>query len=297
MRLIDSHAHLHFPAFDADVEEVLRRAHDNNIGLVTVGTKFSTSALGIAFAEAHDDVWATIGLHPGHVHDHHFVDENEEHAEAPSPEHTFDEAKYETLVTHPKCVAIGEFGLDYSRVPEGMDVETFKLDQQRVARQQLRFAAKHQKPVVIHCRGGLAHKAGATAEGATEMTATAHEDMMQLIREDFAVEKCEKRGVIHCFTGTALEAKQYADLGFFVSIPGIVTFGKSVAAAVKEIPLSQMMIETDCPYLSPIPLRGKRNEPANVALVAQAVADLKGVSIQEVAAVTSANAVRFFGLT
>lgn len=285
MRLIDSHAHLHFPAFDADVEDALRRARENDIGLVTVGTKFSTSVAGIAFAEAHEDVWATIGLHPGHVHDHSFVDENEERADAPSSEHEFDEARYETLVTHPKCVALGEFGLDYSRVPEGMDVETFKLDQQHVARQQLQFASKHQKPVVIHCRGGV-----------SEMTATAHEDMMRLIQEDFAVEKCEKRGVIHCFTGTADEAKRYADLGFLVSITGIVTFGKSVAAAVREIPLSQMMIETDCPYLSPIPLRGKRNEPANVALVAQAIADLKGVSIREVAEVTTANAVRLFGL-
>ncbi len=285
MRLIDSHAHLHFPAFDADVEEVLRRAKENDIGLVTVGTKFSTSVSGIVFAEAHVAVWATIWLHPGHVHDHSFVDENEEYAEAPSPEHEFDEAKYETLVTHPKCVAIGEFGLDYSRIPEGMDVETFKLDQQRVARQQLQFASKYQKPVVIHCRGG-----------SSENTATAHEDMMALIREEISRGKCEKRGVIHCFTGTKAEAAAYAELGFLVSITGIVTFGKSVAAAVREIPLAQMMIETDCPYLSPIPLRGKRNEPANVALVAQAIADIKGVSLREVAEVTTANAIKLFHL-
>lgn len=285
MRLIDSHAHLHFPAFDADVEEVLGRAQSNNIGLITVGTKFATSASGIAFAEAHDDVWATIGLHPGHVHDHSFVDENEEHADAPSPESEFDEARYESLVSHPKCVAIGEFGLDYSRIPDGMDVESFKADQQRVARQQLQFASKHGKPVVIHCRGG-----------ATPETEKAHEDMMTLIREEISRGKCEKLGVIHCFTGTELEAKAYADLGFFVSITGIVTFGKSVASAVRQIPLSQMMIETDCPYLSPIPLRGKRNEPANVALVAQAIADLKGIALTEVADVTTANAVKLFDL-
>jgi len=102
--------------------------------------------------------------------------------------------------------------------------------------------------------------------------------------------------VIHCFTGTANDAAKYAELGFLISITGIVTFGKSVASAVREIPLEQMMIETDCPYLSPAPLRGKRNEPVNVALVAQAISDLKGVSFAEVARVTTANAVRLFGL-
>lgn len=286
MELIDSHAHLHFPAFDADGAEVLQRARDNGISLITVGTKFATSASGIEFAEQHDGVWCTIGLHPGHVHDHNFVDENEETHSAPTPEHEFDEARYEALVSHPKVVAIGEFGLDYSRIPEGMNVDEFTNDQRTVARQQLQFATKHNKPVVIHCRGG-----------ATADVTGAHDDMRALIAEEIARGGIEWRGVIHCFTGTADDAAKYAELGFLVSITGIVTFGKSVASAVKEIPLEQMMIETDCPYLSPVPLRGKRNEPANVALVAQAIADIKGVSLAEVARVTSANARALFRLS
>lgn len=286
MHLIDSHAHLHFPAFSADGAEVLKRARDNGISLITVGTKFATSASGIEFAERHDGVWCTIGLHPGHVHDHNFVDENEETHDMPTPEHEFDAERYESLVGHPKVVAIGEFGLDYSRVPEGMDVEAFKNDQRNVARQQLQFATKHNKPVVIHCRGG-----------ATADVTGAHDDMRALIAEEIAQGGIERRGVIHCFTGTAEDAAKYAELGFLISITGIVTFGKSVASAVKEIPLEQMMIETDCPYLSPVPLRGKRNEPANVALVAQAIADLRGVSVAEVARITTTNARQLFRIT
>ncbi len=285
MYLIDSHAHLHFPAFDNDIDEVMKRAQDNDIGLVTVGTKFSTSESGIAFAEKHDNVWCTIGLHPSHVHDHSFVDENEEHASAPSPEGEFDEERYSQLVSHPKVVAIGEFGLDYSRVPEGMKVDEFKTDQQKVARQQLHFATQYKKPVVIHCRGGV-----------HDDVSGAHEDMRKLIGEEINRGGLERRGVIHCFTGTVEDAAKYAELGFLISVTGIVTFGQSVASAIRSIPLEQMMVETDCPYLSPAPFRGKKNEPANVRLVAQAIADLKGVSLDEVARVTTANAVRLFDL-
>lgn len=284
--LIDSHAHLHFPAFDKDIDEVLQRTRDAGIGLITVGTKFATSESGVAFAQAHENVWCTIGLHPGHVHDHNFVDENEEENDAPTPERVFDAARYTALVTHPKVVAIGEFGLDYSRIPEGMDVELFKQDQQAVARAQLRFATEHQKPVVIHCRGG-----------STDDVAGAHEDMRALIREEIDRGGLERRGVIHCFTGTVDDAKAYAELGFLVSITGIVTFAKSLATTVKSIPLEQMMIETDCPYLSPAPHRGKKNEPANVALIAQAIADIKGLSYSEVARVTTENAIRLFDLS
>lgn len=285
MILIDSHAHLHFPAFDADGAEVLKRAQEQGIGLITVGTKFATSESGIAFASAHENVWCTIGLHPGHVHDHNFVDENEEHASVPTPEHEFDSARYAALVTHPKVVAIGEFGLDYSRVPEGMDVEVFKRNQQSVARAQLQFATEHHKPVVIHCRGGV-----------HDDVSGAHDDMRKLIIEEINRGGLERRGVIHCFTGTIDDAAKYAELGFLVSITGIVTFAKSLAATVRSIPLGQMMVETDCPYLAPAPHRGTKNEPANVRLVAQAVADLKGISLEEVARVTTANAEKLFGI-
>jgi TatD DNase family protein len=286
MNLIDSHAHLHFPAFATDIDVVMQRTSEAGIGLITVGTKFTTSESGVAFAQRYDNVWCTIGLHPSHVHDHHFVDENEERAEVPTPEHDFDAVRYETLVRHPKVVAIGEFGLDYSRVPNGIDVETFKRDQQRVARAQLQFATIYEKPVVIHCRGGVHGDVSG-----------AHDDMRRLIQEENARRmNSHVKGVIHCFTGTVADAKAYADLGFLISVTGIVTFAKSLAATVKEIPLEQFMIETDCPYLAPVPHRGKRNEPANVARVAQAIADVKGIAFSTVARMTTENAIALFRL-
>ncbi|MFA6018273.1 MAG: TatD family hydrolase [Patescibacteria group bacterium] len=284
--IIDTHSHVHFPVFDSDIDEVMARVRDRQMGLITVGAKFKTSASAVEFAENHEDVWATIGLYPGHVHDHGFIDENEEDEVEVVPEYEFDEAKYATLVVHPKVVGIGEFGLDYSRVPEGMDIEKFKEDQRKVARQQLRFATKFHKPVVIHCRGGK-----------TTDVSGANDDMRMLIEEEIARDGLKSRGVIHSFTGTVEDAKKYADLGFFISVTGIVTFAKSVADAIKEIPLEQMMVETDCPYLSPVPNRGKRNEPVNVILVARAIADLKGIAFEEVARVTTENAKKLFGLS
>jgi len=284
--VVDTHSHVHFPAFDADIDAVISRTRDRQIGLITVGTKFTTSKSAVEFAENHEDIWATIGLYPGHVHDHGFIDENEELTDEAAPECEFDEAKYAMLVVHTKVVGIGEFGLDYSRIPEGMDIETFKEDQRKVARQQLRFATRFNKPVVIHCRGGK-----------TADVSGANDDMRMLIAEEIARGGLKRRGVIHSFTGTVEDAKKYADLGFLISITGIVTFAKSVADAVREIPLEQMMVETDCPYLAPVPHRGKRNEPVNVISIAQAIADLKGIALEEVARVTTENAKKLFGLS
>jgi TatD DNase family protein len=203
-------------------------------------------------------------LHSPH-HDEHEV------AGVPTAE-TFDVEYYRALAQHPKVVAIGEFGLDYYRVPEGIDLEALKNLQKESVRQQLQFAVDMNKPVVIHCRD-------------------AHADQIELLKEQPGC-----RGVIHCFTGTAQEAAEYAKIGFLVSITGIVTFGKNIMDMVREVPLEQMMVETDSPYLTPAPYRGKRNEPANVALVAQKIAEIKGVSFEEVARRTTENAIRLFGL-
>jgi TatD DNase family protein len=286
-RLIDTHCHVHFNAYKEDMHATVQRALEQKIGLITVGTQSTTSKNGLALAERYENVWCTIGLHPNHIHAQEFVDENEfppgvtlEHHDSVKvktrAEH-FDAAYYAELVQHPKVVAVGEFGLDYYRVPPGVSVEKMQEDQKTECRAQLQFASQCHKPVVIHCRD-------------------AHADQVDLIKEEIARGGLARRGVIHCFTGTAQEAAAYAQLGFYVSIPGIVTFGKNVQEAVKEIPLAQMLVETDSPYLTPAPYRGKRNEPAYVQFVAEKVAELKGVSVDEVAAVTTENARRLFGL-
>lgn len=280
-RFIDTHCHVHFQAYKDDMHDVVRRALEAGVGMITVGTQSTTSKNGIALAEQYDGVWATIGLHPNHLHKQDFIDDNEvdpeEAAHIKTRAEHFDPEYYRALAQHPKVVAIGEFGLDYYRIPPGVDVDQLKADQAEAVRQQLRFASEVGKPVVIHCRD-------------------AHADQAQLIAEEIARGGLARRGVIHCFTGTAEEAARYRELGFLVSITGIVAFGKNVQEAVRQIPLEQMMLETDAPYLTPPPYRGKRNEPAYVEHVAAKVAELKGVTMEEVARVTTENAMRLFGL-
>lgn len=289
LKFIDTHCHVHFQAYKDDMDAVVQRSLDAGVGMITVGTQSTTSKNGIELAEKYEGVWCTIGLHPNHLHAQEFFDDNElapgqQEVPGDGPAHIktraerFDWDYYRELAKHPKVVAIGEFGLDYYRVPPGIDLEALKQDQKAQAGEQLRFATEVNKPVVIHCRD-------------------AHADQAELLREEIARGGLERRGVIHCFTGTAEEAAVYGELGFYVSFTGIVTFGKNVMEAAKAIPLEQILIETDSPYLTPAPHRGKRNEPMFVEQVAQKIADLKGVTREEVARVTTLNAQKLFRLT
>ncbi len=289
-RLIDTHCHVHFEAYKQDVDEVVNRALNSGVGMITVGTQSTTSKNGIALAEKYDGVWCTIGLHPNHLHTQDFFDENElpsgannDLKEGDGPAHIktrserFDVAYYRQLAKHPKVVGIGELGLDYYRLPPNINLETLKSDQQEQVRAQLAFASEVEKPVVIHCRD-------------------AHDDQAKLLEEEIARGGLLRRGVIHCFTGTSAEAMRYVDLGFFVSFSGIVTFGKNVMESARRVPLDHLLIETDSPYLTPAPYRGRRNEPINVEFVAKKIAELHQVSTDEVAQVTTANAASLFRL-
>jgi TatD DNase family protein len=303
-KFIDTHCHAHFQAYKEDMDAVVQRSLAAGVGMITVGTQSTTSKNGLALAEKYDGVWCTIGLHPNHLHAQSFVDEDE--VESPPPAmasvplplagwglgealtqppgstvktraERFDPEYYRELAKHPKVVAIGEFGLDYYRLPPNVDLDLMKADQAEAVRAQLKFATEVNKPVVIHCRD-------------------AHADQIVLLNEEIANGGLARRGVIHCFTGTAAEAAAYNEIGFLVSITGIVTFAKNLQEVVRQIPLSQMMIETDAPYLSPAPNRGQRNEPAFVTHIAAKIAELHGVSVDEVARVTTANAVKLFNL-
>ncbi len=300
-RFIDTHCHVHFQAYKEDMDAIVERSLAAGVGLITVGTQSSTSKNGLALAEKYDGVWCTIGLHPNHLHAQEFHDEDElppiiggvtapggelsssRQEEADSVKiktraERFDPDYYRELAKHPKVVAIGEFGLDYYRVPPGVDLDLMKADQAEAVRAQLKFATEVNKPVVIHCRD-------------------AHADQIELLKAEIDRGGLARRGVIHCFTGTALEAAAYAEIGFLVSITGIVTFAKNLQEVVRQIPLSQIMIETDSPYLTPTPHRGERNEPAFVEHVAAKIAELHGISVDEVARVTTANAVKLFNLS
>ncbi len=290
-KYIDTHCHVHFQAYQEDMDAIVQRSLEAGVGMITVGTQSTTSKNGIDLAERYAGVWCTIGLHPNHLHAQDFFDENElpsgvadDLKAGDGPAHIktraerFDWDYYRELAKHPKVVAIGELGLDYYRVPPGVDIEALKKDQKDQAREQLRFATEVDKPVVIHCRD-------------------AHADQAELLKEEINRGGLKRKGVIHCFTGTATEAEVYRELGFYVSFTGIVTFGKNVMAAAKEIPLEQILIETDSPYLTPAPYRGKRNEPRYVQYVAEKIAELKGLTVDEVARVTTANAKKLFQLS
>ena len=283
MKFIDSHCHVHFQAYKDDMDEVVERALHEGVGMITIGTQSTTSKNGIALAETYDGVWATIGLHPNHLHKQEFFDDNELSPEEQAAgkiktrAETFDPTFYKELVQHPKVVAIGEFGLDYYRIPPGVDVDQLKTDQQAACADQLSFASQYEKPVVIHCRD-------------------AHDDQINLLANEIENGGLHKRGVIHSFTGTADEARNYHELGFLLGFNGILTFSKDLQQALKDIPLEQIIVETDAPYLTPPPHRGKRNEPAYVAFIAEKIAEIKGVPIDRVAEQTLHNTKQLFDI-
>lgn len=283
LSLIDCHSHVNFNAYKDDANEVVRRSLDAGIGMLAVGSQFSTSERAVATAEKYDDVWAVIGLHPIHL----FAQEvDEEEDSFLTRAETFDPARYRALAaSSKKVVAIGECGLDYYRVPDNVTLEVLKQHQQETLRLQFDLALELGLPVMIHCR-------------------EAHADVAALLEEYSRAGK-PLRGDIHCFTGTWAEAERYLALGFFLSFTGIITFppkaaektkGETLQDVVAKVPLERLLVETDAPYLAPVPYRGKRNEPAYVRHVAEKVAELKGLTFDEVAAQTLKNSRKLFGI-
>lgn len=295
MKLIDSHCHVHFNAYKDDMNEVIKRTLERGVFMITIGTQKDTSRHGLEIAERYDGMWATVGLHPNHTVEQEFWDNDElppEEQVTPKIKtrtEAFDMEYYRKLVKHPKCVGIGEFGLDYYRIPDDVDCEAKQtgvhtLDrnevirrQEEAVRAQFDLATDANKPVVIHCRDAYTRQA-------------------QMIKEAIGEGKLERRGVIHCFTGTLEDARAFIDLGFYISFSGILTFVIELQTVAKELPLDRLLVETDSPYLTPAPDRGKRNEPWRVEYIAQKLAELKGVAFDEVAEQTVKNTKQIFGL-
>jgi TatD DNase family protein len=272
--LIDTHCHIHFPAYDEDREQVLKRLEEKNIWALTIGTSLENAKKGIALAEATSGIWATVGLHPSHTTSEH-IDEEEGEVH----EH---DVTVENLVTlassSKKVVAIGEAGLDYYRLPE--DRESAIQKQELVFRTHIEAAKKLDLPLVIHCRDALTRLA------------------------ELLDETGYARGVVHSFTGTWEEAKPLLDLGMHIAVNGISTFPlrkaqdpkSSIDLTIKNIPMERLLIETDAPWLAPTVYRGKRNEPVYVEEVAKHVAKVRGMTLEEVAKQTTDNAMKLFRL-
>jgi len=282
--IIDTHCHIHFKAYEDDMEEVIKRSAEADVFMITVGTQSTTSKNGVAVAEAHDGIWCTIGLHPNHLFKV-AIDE----AELPTfmtRAEDFDLEYYRTLArSSKKVVAIGECGLDYFRIPPELNLAAVKEKQERVFRQHLDLCEELSLPVVIHVRD-------------------AHREVIRILKEYRDAGKLKRAGVIHCYSGAWNDARAYFNLGFLISFTGTITFpprkGESENAVwetIRQAPLKNIMVETDAPYLTPMPHRGKRNEPAYVRFVAEKIAEIKNISFEEVAAQTTTNAGKLFGIS
>lgn len=276
--LIDTHAHLNFNSFKNDTDEVIDRAIKNNTWLINVGSQIDTSRRAVAIAGKYKEgVYAAVGLHPIHLIESDYVDP-EEDVEFKTKAEEFDFEKYKELAQNNKVVAIGEMGLDYYHLPKTGDVKQIKNKQKKTFLAQLNLAIKLDLPTIIHCR-------------------EAHKDLFFLL-EDVQRKFPDKKlkGVVHCFSGSWQDGQKYLEMGLLISFTGVITYSDSYNKVILNTPLEKIMVETDCPYLAPVPYRGQRNEPLYVKYVAERIAEIKGVSFTKVAEATTKNAREFFGI-
>ncbi|MBI4133808.1 MAG: TatD family hydrolase [Candidatus Terrybacteria bacterium] len=280
--LVDIHAHVQFSAFREDADEVIRRAIEAGVKMIAPSSEIRTARRAIDYAEKYpDDIWAAVGLHPIHLKAVRFDGGGEDSPAFETYGARYDEAEWRPLAEHPRTVALGEVGLDY--VDRLLVSEEDRALQEATYRQQLDLALELKKPVIQHCRSGPV--AGKPRD--------AHDDALAILA-DYIPRGL--RGVAHCYSGTLEQARRYLELGFSLSFTGLITYNAAWDEVIREAPLEHVMVETDIPYMTPVPHRGKRNEPTYVRYVAEHIAGLKGVSAEEVAAQTTENAKRLFAL-
>lgn len=259
MKYIDAHAHMNFKAYDEDRDEVIRRALDAGVGMINVGTQADTSREAIELAEKYDEgVYAIIGLHPVHANaSYHDTEELGEEGKAfTSRGEDFDINVYRDMVMHPKVVGIGECGLDYFRTNSAPE---FVSRQKQAFAGQIELAIESNKPIMIHCRD-------------------AYQDTIDMLQSYKKEVGDRLRGNVHFFAGTTDIAQQFLDLGFTLSFTGVITFAeKDYRELVEYVPIDRMLSETDCPYVTPKPYRGQRNEPLYVIEVVKKIAEIKGL--------------------
>ncbi len=263
MKLTDTHCHLYFSNYEKDRDAVLARAWEAGVERILVpGIDLPSSRAAIKLAETHSQVYAAVGVHPNSAT-------------------TWDAGTLGALTEltdHPKVVAIGEIGLDYyrDRAPRSL--------QKRVFREQIELAGQVELPIIIHTRNS------------SPKDRTCFADVVEIIRELRQALSDDQPGVFHSFLESEPEAQQALELGFYVGITGPVTFKNAheLRDVVTTTPLEKMLIETDGPFLTPHPYRGKRNEPAHVYYVSERIAQLRGESPRSIGAITSKNAARLF---
>ena len=270
MALVDSHAHLDSPRYDADREELLQRAWQQGVRTVLSigigdGPDTMQQALELSRSCAGKPgiprVLATAGIHP---HEAQLADQAAL-------------AKLDDLLANPDVLAVGEIGLDYyyDHSPRPQQKQAFA--------QQMEVAAAKRRPIIIHCRP-------------SDGSSNAWDDTLEMIETNWV--KTSLGGILHCFTGEWEHARRALDCGFLISFAGNITFprAENIREVAAKVPLDRMLIETDAPFLAPLPYRGKRNEPAWVGRVADKLAEVRGVTAKQVASSTANNFFRFFGV-
>jgi len=267
LKYFDAHCHVNFVAYKEDKEEVILRARDAGVGMNVVGTQKDTSADAVALAEKYEHVYATIGLHPIHTSKsyHDAKELGEGGKEFTSRGEVFDASIYEALGKSPRVIAIGECGLDYYRVEEStkdVQIQAFV--------EHIELANKLGKPLMLHIRN-------------------AYEDALEVLKAHAKV-----KGDVHFFAGNWETAKKFLDFGFTLSFTGVLTFTHDYDEVVRNAPLDMLISETDAPYVTPVPHRGKRNEPSYVAEVVRAIARIRGEDEENVRGQVIENVKRVF---
>ena len=283
-KYIDIHSHVNFTAFDADREEVIKRALEAGIWVINVGTQLDTSKKAVDIANQYTEgVYAIIGLHPIHTgasfHDKKEL--GEEGGEFTSRGEKFDKENYREMLKNPKVVAIGECGLDYYR----MDADS--IEKQKLAFiEQIELANEFDKPLMLHIRNNP-----------KDRTHDAYLDSLELLKKYSRIKGLPAQaGNVHFFAGNVEVAKMFVDLGFTLSFTGVITFTDVYDKVIKNTPLEMIMTETDAPYVSPVPYRGKRNEPVNVKGDVKKNATIKNLSEEEGAKGIINTAIKVFGI-
>ncbi len=308
---VDTHAHLNFNAFKNDLDKVISRSLEKNVWMINIGTNYQTSKRAVEIAERYEKgVYAAIGLHPINIQQNSKLKSQKSEPQPKTQnledvlEDNFDFNKYKNLTLDrnldsfgikeltksKKVVAIGEIGLDYYRKPKSKKkLEIFKEWQRTVLCQQLELARELNLPVIFHCRMG-------------------HQDLLKILKSQITNHKSQTnpksqipnskiRGVVHCFTGSWQQAQKFLEMGLYLGFNGIIF--KSIERIsfeenVKKTPLERILIETDCPYLSPPEKENERNEPLFVKYIAERIAKIKNISFNEMAEITTQNAKNLF---
>lgn len=274
LRLIDTHAHLDFVEYSTDRNEVIARALNTGVEkIINIGADYTHFKSTLELAFAYDNVYAVVGLHPQEavslLAKSKNVDEDVEQIKK----------RIESFSGYEKMVGIGEIGLDFFRIArESSSIQPSITElQHKLFEAQIETALKVDLPIVIHSR-------------------EAYKEILEVLSRYKG--KGNLRGVVHSFEGDIDTATKFINLGFRVSFNGITTYERTYDAltAIKKVPLTQVLLETDCPYLTPEPLRGQRNEPANIEFIAQKIAALKDMSVEAVAGQTTENAIKLFNL-